>query len=437
MGNVQQTLGGIYLYSADDPHVYDRATGRLLSTVPVHSTTTPAVATVYDSAGNQVLVSRARVAKAVNLTTPTFLLWTNTQNAYDAAGRLRFVRERPDSTRNLGYLAQPTEQYADEETRYDALGRRVWLQSKHVDDNVTCGIYCSVQRFVWDGDQLLGEFRMPVSPSTSENDVNVIATRQAVRDSTGVIPILGADSITAYSWRWGSVVYAHGHGIDQPIALTRIGGGPDNDTLLVSPLTMYPHLDWRGNATTVSFDGGYPLNSGSIRTTPPLPNESNFELSAYRVPNQLSWEVTSWTGSLLNGQFGETGLEYHRNRYYDPQQGRFTQEDPLGLAGGMNLYGFAGGDPVNFSDPLGLCFWDLCIGEAMAADVAAVGLVTLVTAAYIDGDQQVRGLRYVWFSKSSTSGEDPRRSRWRTSCPQDMGTLAPASKKEVTDLPSE
>ena len=33
----------------------------------------------------------------------------------------------------------------------------------------------------------------------------------------------------------------------------------------------------------------------------------------------------------------------------------FTQEDPIGLAGGLNLYGFAGGDPVNFSDPFGLC----------------------------------------------------------------------------------
>ncbi len=31
--------------------------------------------------------------------------------------------------------------------------------------------------------------------------------------------------------------------------------------------------------------------------------------------------------------------------------GHFTQEDPIGLAGGMNLYRFAGGDPVNFSDP--------------------------------------------------------------------------------------
>lgn len=34
--------------------------------------------------------------------------------------------------------------------------------------------------------------------------------------------------------------------------------------------------------------------------------------------------------------------------------GPLTQEDPIGIAGGLNLYGYAGGDPINYSDPFGL-----------------------------------------------------------------------------------
>lgn len=44
-----------------------------------------------------------------------------------------------------------------------------------------------------------------------------------------------------------------------------------------------------------------------------------------------------------------------RNRWYDPNSGRFTQEDPIGYAGGINLYAYVGNDPVGYSDPYGLC----------------------------------------------------------------------------------
>jgi len=37
------------------------------------------------------------------------------------------------------------------------------------------------------------------------------------------------------------------------------------------------------------------------------------------------------------------------------RSGASPRKDPIGLAGGLNLYGFANGDPVNFSDPFGLC----------------------------------------------------------------------------------
>jgi hypothetical protein len=34
--------------------------------------------------------------------------------------------------------------------------------------------------------------------------------------------------------------------------------------------------------------------------------------------------------------------------------GLYTQQDPIGIAGGLNLYGYADGDPVNRGDPFGL-----------------------------------------------------------------------------------
>ncbi len=49
----------------------------------------------------------------------------------------------------------------------------------------------------------------------------------------------------------------------------------------------------------------------------------------------------------------ETGLCYNRHRYYDPAQGRYITQDPIGLAGGWNPYIYPL-DPVAYADPLGL-----------------------------------------------------------------------------------
>ncbi|WP_278450396.1 RHS repeat-associated core domain-containing protein, partial [Salmonella bongori] len=49
----------------------------------------------------------------------------------------------------------------------------------------------------------------------------------------------------------------------------------------------------------------------------------------------------------------ETGLYYNRHRYYDPSQGRYITQDPIGLEGGWNLYTYSL-NPVTGIDPLGL-----------------------------------------------------------------------------------
>ncbi len=48
-----------------------------------------------------------------------------------------------------------------------------------------------------------------------------------------------------------------------------------------------------------------------------------------------------------------TNLHYYRARFYDGNLGRFISEDPIGLAGGINLYGYVHNNPQNFKDPSG------------------------------------------------------------------------------------
>ena len=74
-------------------------------------------------------------------------------------------------------------------------------------------------------------------------------------------------------------------------------------------------------------------------------------------------KVSNKTGTVTNpftyvGALGVmdegNGLYFMRNRYYDANTGKFLQKDPIGFAGGINLYRYVGNNPVNRVDPLGL-----------------------------------------------------------------------------------
>ena len=69
----------------------------------------------------------------------------------------------------------------------------------------------------------------------------------------------------------------------------------------------------------------------------------------------------------------ETGLIYFRNRYYDPELGRFITADPKGYVDGPSMYAFEEDDPANGSDPMGTCnkgeSWTDCL-KRMGAEAA-------------------------------------------------------------------
>ncbi|MFF9313651.1 RHS repeat-associated core domain-containing protein [Streptomyces sp. NPDC014748] len=69
--------------------------------------------------------------------------------------------------------------------------------------------------------------------------------------------------------------------------------------------------------------------------------------------------ATAYTPLRYPGQYfdPETGLHYNVNRYYDPDLGRYTTPDPLGLAPAINHYAYVP-NPLTLADPLGLAGCD-------------------------------------------------------------------------------
>lgn len=91
--------------------------------------------------------------------------------------------------------------------------------------------------------------------------------------------------------------------------------------------------------------------------------------ASYSALGEVTETVTTVPNPLrMGGQYfdAESGLHYNWQRYYDPAEGRYLSEDPIGLNGNdYDLHRYAGGDPLNGFDPLGL--W--CVGGSAYAGI--------------------------------------------------------------------
>ena len=90
----------------------------------------------------------------------------------------------------------------------------------------------------------------------------------------------------------------------------------------------------------------------------------------------------TWIGTFgyAGEQIDSTGLSYNRARYYNPALGAFASLDPYeGIEDepmSMNGYGYAHGNPVNWTDPSGeFPFLLLAVGAGIGAAIgAAIGV---------------------------------------------------------------
>jgi RHS repeat-associated protein len=165
-------------------------------------------------------------------------------------------------------------------------------------------------------------------------DTVLVSDTRIIRNGKLAIQERDADNSVLREYLWGK----------------NLGGGIGGLLQLSQAGSDYAYLyDGKGNVTSL-LD-----SSGAI-------------VASYRY--DTFGKVVAQSGSLNQPfQFStkrfdsDTGLIYYGYRFYNPSIERWMNRDPLGEAGGINLYGFVGNDPVNWIDPDGLSKKDPWYGE--------------------------------------------------------------------------
>lgn len=251
-----------------------------------------------------------------------------------------------------------------EEHRYDALGRQVlvWQRRELLPTppetapstfrSSSCiyeGCESAVVRTVWAGDQALYEIRTSANDSTAHLD-QVAETDRPPTDLPGE---------RGSSGPWGLTLNVYGDALDAPLAVIR---GWDATATATPHRIVFPHFGWRGMPM-----GGTTADGAAAESFPWIGRTATLDHQFSGVPGVSIWR---WSGTRLADGKEASGLLNRRNRFYDPRTARFTSVDPIGLAGGPNIYAFVGGDPLSFDDPDGL--HPILAAAAAALEAAAI-----------------------------------------------------------------
>jgi RHS repeat-associated protein len=105
----------------------------------------------------------------------------------------------------------------------------------------------------------------------------------------------------------------------------------------------YFHTDWIGSTRYMTAGNGLGIPTG-------------YRFDAFG--NQSAGAGIDQTSLKFAGAWGyQSDVAMHLQllgaRYYDPEVGRFLSPDPIGFAGGINLYGYCHNNPVGCIDPDG------------------------------------------------------------------------------------
>ncbi|WP_127956576.1 RHS repeat-associated core domain-containing protein [Serratia microhaemolytica] len=218
---------------------------------------------------------------------------------------------------------------------YDPFGRRIAkIQSPLEGDQILSETY-----FIWDGDVLVGELSSPVALQPSHAQY---CQQQAANDEIDRI-IIGAEPA---AWRRAAEArqglngrfYSYQLGSFEPL------------TLQDYQLTFSGEIEQQQIYYYQNDANGMPLrlrdSAGEVVWLARYSSFGKVERIGY---NQIVQPLR------LQGQYydSESALHYNRHRYYDPDCGMFINQDPIGLAGGLNPYQFAP-NTLMWVDPLGL-----------------------------------------------------------------------------------